>query len=91
MIKILYIPAKWDYLFFNISSPERPLHLDGCDRMNCMSTSDRIGAGFRKADELHLPLLNQLLELPNLPDQSKDEEEEAQIANKINNIIKRMQ
>lgn len=60
------ILAERNNLWFDIPSPKRPLHLHSSDRMHCMSTTNGVGARLRQPDILHLPLLHQLLQLPNL-------------------------
>src|SRR5205085_10654721 len=51
----------WDHLRFRLSPPKRILALECRHRLNCMCAADGLHCRFRKAEVLHLTLLNQVL------------------------------
>ena len=50
-----------DHFRFRLSPPQRIFALQRRDRLNLVGATDRLHAGFRKSEVLHLALLNQIL------------------------------
>lgn len=58
---LVFLPTKWNYVIFDITTPQLILHLNDSDWTNCMSSPNCVCTCFRQPDVLYLSLFHQLL------------------------------
>ena len=71
------VPAKWNNILLNFTSPKGPLHLHSTNGINSMCPSNCVKASFPQSYVPYFSLLDQLFKLSNLP--SKDQLVEAKL------------
>eukprot|EP01018_Ginkgo_biloba_P003919 Gb_16358 [translate_table: standard] len=59
------LPAYWDYVFLNVTSPKRPFELNSSYRMHRMGSSNSVDTGFRESNIFDFSLLHKLFKFSN--------------------------